>query len=70
LNFKSKTHEAQLEDQKPKKSLRRSSRRRKNHKTNKWHKKRQIKQKARKALKLKTQDPKLPLNKLNANSSP
>jgi hypothetical protein len=70
LNFKSKTHEAQLEDQKPKKSLRRSSRRRKNHKTNKWHKKRQTKQKARKALKLKTQDPKLPLNKLNANSSP
>jgi hypothetical protein len=32
LNFKSKTHETQLEDQKPKKSWRRSSRRRKNRK--------------------------------------
>jgi hypothetical protein len=35
LNFKSKTHEAQLDDQKPKKSSRVSSRRRKTHKSNK-----------------------------------
>jgi hypothetical protein len=33
LKFESKTHEAQLEDQKPKKSSRRSSRRRKNRKS-------------------------------------
>jgi hypothetical protein len=40
LNFESKTHEVQLEDQKPMKSSRRSSRRRKTRKTNKWHEKR------------------------------
>jgi hypothetical protein len=40
LNFESETHEAQLEDQKSKKSSRRSSKRRKIHKTNNWHKKR------------------------------
>jgi hypothetical protein len=37
LNFKSKTHEAQLEDQKAKEWSRRSSRRRANHKASKWH---------------------------------
>jgi hypothetical protein len=51
LNFKSKTHEAQLEDQKPKKSSRRSSRRRKTHKTSKWHEKRQAKQNGKEELK-------------------
>jgi hypothetical protein len=35
LNFESKTHEAQLEAQKPKKSSRKSSRRRKNRKASK-----------------------------------
>jgi hypothetical protein len=35
LNFECKTHEAHLEDQKPKKRSRRTSRRRKNHKANK-----------------------------------
>jgi hypothetical protein len=45
LNFKSKTHEAQLDDQRLRKSSRRSSRRRKNHKANKRHKKRQTKPK-------------------------
>jgi hypothetical protein len=44
LNFKSMTHEAQLEDQKPNESSRRLSRRRKNHKASKWHEKRQTKQ--------------------------
>jgi hypothetical protein len=41
LNFESKTHEAQLEDQKPNKNLRRSSRRGKSRKTNKRHEKQQ-----------------------------
>jgi hypothetical protein len=50
LNFESKTHEAQLEDQKPKKSLRRSSRRRKHHKASKRHEKRQTKQKGKEEL--------------------
>jgi hypothetical protein len=49
LNFKFKTHEAQLEDQKPKKSSIRSSRKRKNRKTSKWHEKRQTKEKAEKS---------------------
>jgi hypothetical protein len=44
LNFESKTHEAQLEDQKPKKSSRMSPRRRKNYKASKCHEKRQTKQ--------------------------
>jgi hypothetical protein len=47
LNFESKTHESQLGDQKPKKSSRRSSRRRKNRKACKWHEKRQTKQKGK-----------------------
>jgi hypothetical protein len=50
LKFESKTHEAQLEDQKPKKSLRRSSRRRKNHKANKWHEIWQTKQNGKEEL--------------------
>jgi hypothetical protein len=50
LNFESKTHEAQLEDQKPKKSSRRSFRRRKNCKASKWHEKRQIKQNSKEEL--------------------
>jgi hypothetical protein len=44
LNFESKTHEAQLADQKPWKSSRRSSRRRKNRKASKWYEKWQTKQ--------------------------
>jgi hypothetical protein len=39
LNFESKTHEAQLEDQKSKKSSRMSSRERKKRKASKWHEK-------------------------------
>jgi hypothetical protein len=54
LNFKSKTHEAQLEDQKPRKSLRRSSRRVKNRKANKRHKKRQTLGKNKEKLKIET----------------
>jgi hypothetical protein len=42
-------HDTQLEDHKPKKSSRRSSRRRKKHKANKWHKKPQTKEKAKKS---------------------
>jgi hypothetical protein len=38
LNFESKTHEAQLEDQKPKKISKESFRKRKGRKANKWHK--------------------------------
>jgi hypothetical protein len=41
LKFESKTHEAQLEDPKSQKSSRRSSRRGKTAKANKWHEKRQ-----------------------------
>jgi hypothetical protein len=50
LKFESKTHEAQLEDQKPKKSSRRSSRRRKNHKASKWHEIWQTKQNGKEEL--------------------
>jgi hypothetical protein len=53
LNFESKTHEAQLEDQKPTKSSRRSSRRRKNHNTLKRHKKWQTKQNSKEELRKK-----------------
>jgi hypothetical protein len=67
------THEAQLEDQKPKKISRRSSRRRKGNKDSKWHKKWQTKkaEESSKSQKL----TKLPLkhttpNTLNANSPP
>jgi hypothetical protein len=50
LNFKSKTQEAQLEDQKQMKSSRMSSRRKKNCKASKWHEKRQTKQKGKEEL--------------------
>jgi hypothetical protein len=53
LNFESKTHEAQLVDQKSKKSLRRSYRRKKIRKANRWHEKRQTKEKVQEKLKLK-----------------
>jgi hypothetical protein len=49
LNFKSKTYEALLDDQKPTKSSKRSSRRRKKYKSSKRHEKRQTKKKARKS---------------------
>jgi hypothetical protein len=52
LKFESKTHDAQLEDQKPTKNSRRSSRRGKNHNTNKRHKKRQTKEKSKENLKI------------------
>jgi hypothetical protein len=42
-------HEAQLEDQKPKKNSRMSSRRTKNRKTNKWQENRQTIEKAKKS---------------------
>jgi hypothetical protein len=45
--------EAQLEDQKGKKTLTMSSRRRKNHKTNKSHKKQQVKQNSKEEFKIK-----------------
>jgi hypothetical protein len=52
-----KPHEAQLEDKKAKKNLRRSSRRRKNCKANKRHEKQQTKEKKqRKAQNRKTQN--------------
>jgi hypothetical protein len=41
MKFESMTHEAQLEDKKPMKSLKRSSRRGKTAKASKWHEKRQ-----------------------------
>jgi hypothetical protein len=69
LNFESKTHEAQLENQKPKKISRRSSRRRRNHKTSKWQKSGKPKQKHMKAQN-EGSNSKLPLNKLNVSSSP
>jgi hypothetical protein len=50
LNFECKTHEAQLEDQKPMKSSRRSARRRKTRKPNKWHEKWQTEQKDKEEL--------------------
>jgi hypothetical protein len=63
-------HEAQLEDQKPKKSSRMSYRRWKTRKTNKWQEKRQTKKKANK-----NSNSKLPLiqtspNTLSASSPP
>jgi hypothetical protein len=45
-------HEAQLEDQKAKKSSSKSSRRRKNHMANKRHEKRQTKEKSKEKLKI------------------
>jgi hypothetical protein len=51
LKFESRTHEAQLEDQKAKKSSRRSFRRRKSCKTNKRHEKWQTKEKSKEKLK-------------------
>jgi hypothetical protein len=71
LNFESTTHVAQLEDQKPNKSLRRSSRRRKNYKANKWHEKRQTKQNGKKELRKAQKQKhthKTPPNTLNASS--
>jgi hypothetical protein len=53
LNFESKTHEAQLVDQKSKKSLTRSYRRKKIRKANRWHEKRQTKEKVQEKLNLK-----------------
>jgi hypothetical protein len=49
LNFKSKTHEAQLEDQKPKKAQEDHLEEGENRKTNKWHEKRKTKEKAEKS---------------------
>jgi hypothetical protein len=46
----SRLNEAQLEDQKPKKSSRMSSRRRKNHKANKRHEKWQTNQNGKEEL--------------------
>jgi hypothetical protein len=62
LNFKSKTHEGQLEDQKLRKNSRRLPRRRKNRKVSKWHKKRQTKQKSKEELRKAQKLKKLPLN--------
>jgi hypothetical protein len=73
LNFKSKTHKAQLEDQKAKKSSRRSTRRRKNYKASKWSKKRQTQQNGKEELRKSSKSQKLtklPLNKLSASSPP
>jgi hypothetical protein len=66
LNFKSKTHEAQLEDQKPMKSSRRSSRRRKTRKASKWHEEQQTKQNGKEELRkaqnyINSKNSKLPL---------
>jgi hypothetical protein len=65
-------HEAQLEDQKAKKSSRRSSRRRKNHKANKRHEKRQTKQNGKEELRKaqnQTQTQNCPVNKLSLTLS-
>jgi hypothetical protein len=78
LNFESKTHEAQLKDQKPKKNPRRTSRRMKNHKASKSHKERQAKENGKKGLrKAQNQDSdsklslkKTPSSTLNATSPP
>jgi hypothetical protein len=83
LKFESKTHEAQLEDQKAKKSSRMPSRRRKTTKANKRHEKRQNdKEELRKAqkskkrtkpkqkLKINTPLKSTPPNTLNACSPP
>jgi hypothetical protein len=51
LNFEFKTQEAQLEDQKPKKIFRKSSRRRKSRKANKMHEKRQNQRNSKKISK-------------------
>jgi hypothetical protein len=72
LNFESKTREAQLEDQKPKKNSIRLSRRKKNRKTNKWYEKQETKQNEKEEVR-KAQNHKnsqTPLNKLNASSPP
>jgi hypothetical protein len=61
-------HEVQLEDQKPMKNSRMSSRRRKNRNANKRHKKRQNKEKGKENLKI--EKLKTPPNTLNANSPP
>jgi hypothetical protein len=58
----SKPHEAQLEDQKPTESSRRSSRRRKTAKANKRHEKRQNHEKSKKSSK--------PKQKLKINTPP
>jgi GTPase SAR1 family protein len=76
MNFKSKTHEAQLEDQKAKKSSRRSSKRRKYCKASKRREKRQTKQNGKEDLrKAQNEDSnsklllkQTPPNTLNANS--
>jgi hypothetical protein len=75
-SLNSRPHEAQLEDQKAKKSSKRSSKRRKTVKSNKRHEKRQNHEKSKKRSKPK-QKPKIytPLNQtssntLNASSSP
>jgi hypothetical protein len=69
LIFESKTHEAQLEDQKPRKSLRRSSRRRKSRKNQQKAQKGQTKQNDKEELK-KPQNYKTPPNTLIASSPP
>jgi hypothetical protein len=53
FNFESKTHEVQLEDQKPRKSSRRSSSRRKNYNTTKGAKSSKAKKNGKEKLKLK-----------------
>jgi hypothetical protein len=73
LKFESKTHEAQLEGQKLKKSSRMSSKRRKTAKVSKWQEKRQVKQNGKEELR-KTQNQEnsklslTPPNTLNAFS--
>jgi hypothetical protein len=61
LNFESKTHGTQVEDQKPKKSSRRSYRRRKNQKASKWHKKVVNQEKWQRRAKKSSKTQKLPL---------
>jgi hypothetical protein len=67
LNFESQTHEAQLEDQNPRKRSRRSSRGRKNRKVSKWHKKWQTEQNGKEEVR-KAQNYKNSQNSLRNNS--
>jgi hypothetical protein len=63
-------HEAQLEDQKWKKSSRMSSRRRKNHKANKRHEKRQNQGRRKEKLKTKTERARNAQNHKNSKTPP
>jgi hypothetical protein len=64
------THDAQLEDQKTKKSSKRSFRKRKSRKTNKWQEKRQNQRKSKEKLKIILPLKQTPHNHLNASSPP